>query len=64
MKIKSTIFILLLLGMNQGLTHFFSLTFAFDKDRNAYLVHPAHKEFGKSLGTDVEKVMVFDFWVK
>ena len=51
-------------GMNQGLTHCFILTFTSDKDRDAYLVHPAHKEFGKSLGTDVEKVMVFDFWVK
>lgn len=51
-------------GMNQGLTHCFILTFNSDKDRDAYLVHPAHKEFGKSLGTDVEKVTVFDFWVK
>jgi len=51
-------------GMNQGLTHCFLLTFTSDKDRDAYLVHPAHKEFGKSLGTDVEKVTVFDFWVK
>lgn len=51
-------------GMNQGLTHCFLLTFTSDKDRDAYLIHPAHKEFGKSLGTDVEKVTVFDFWVK
>jgi len=51
-------------GMNQGLTHCFLLTFTSDKDRDAYLVHPAHQEFGKSLGTDVEKVTVFDFWVK
>ena len=51
-------------GMNQGLTHCFILTFNSDKDRDAYLIHPAHKEFGKSLGTDVEKVTVFDFWVK
>ncbi len=50
--------------MNQGLTHCFILTFASDKDRDAYLVHPAHKAFGKSLGTDVEKVTVVDFWVK
>ena len=51
-------------GLNQGLTHCFILTFNSDKDRDAYLIHPAHKEFGKSLGTDVEKVTVFDFWVK
>ena len=51
-------------GLNQGLTHCFILTFTSDKDRDAYLVHPAHKEFGKSLGSDVEKVTVVDFWVK
>lgn len=51
-------------GLNQGLTHCFILTFTSDKDRDAYLVHPAHKEFGKSLKTDVEKVTVVDFWVK
>ena len=51
-------------GMNQGLTHCFILTFTSDKDRDAYLIHPAHKEFGKSLGSDVEKVTVFDFWTK
>ncbi len=51
-------------GLNQGLTHCFVLTFTSDKDRDAYLVHPAHKEFGKSLGTDIEKVTVLDFWVK
>jgi hypothetical protein len=51
-------------GLNQGLTHCFILTFTSDKDRDAYLVHPAHKEFGKSLGSNVEKVTVFDFWAK
>jgi len=51
-------------GLNQGLTHCFILTFISDKDRDAYLVHPAHKAFGKSLGSDVEKVTVVDFWVK
>ncbi len=51
-------------GLNQGLTHCFILTFTSNEDRDAYLVHPAHKEFGKSLGSDVEKVTVVDFWVK
>lgn len=51
-------------GLNQGLTHCFILTFTSEKDRNDYLVHPAHKEFGKSLGSDVEKVTVVDFWAK
>ncbi len=51
-------------GLNQGLTHCFILTFTSNEDRDAYLVHPAHKEFGKSLGSDVDKVTVVDFWVK
>ena len=51
-------------GLNQGLTHCFILTFTSDKDRDAYLIHPAHKAFGASLGKDLEKVTVLDFWVK
>ena len=50
--------------LNQGLTHWFILTFISDKNRDTYLVHQAHKDFGKSLGSDVEKVTVVDFWVK
>jgi hypothetical protein len=50
--------------LNQGLTHCFILTFTSEKDRDAYLVHPAHKAFGSSLGSNVEKVTVVDFWVK
>jgi len=51
-------------GLNQGLTHCFILTFTSEKDRDAYLVNPAHKEFGKILGPFLEKVIVVDFWVK
>jgi hypothetical protein len=51
-------------GLNQGLTHCFILTFTSDKDRNDYIVHPAHKEFGKILGPYLDKVTVVDFWVK
>ena len=51
-------------GMNQGLTHCFILTFTSDKDRDAYLIHQAHKDFGKLLGPYLDKVTVFDFWVK
>jgi len=51
-------------GLNQGLTHCFILTFTSDKDRDQYLIHPAHKAFGASLGKDVEKVTVVDFWTK
>lgn len=51
-------------GLNQGLTHCFLLTFTSDKDRDAYLIHPAHKEFGKILGPYLDKVTVLDFWEK
>lgn len=37
-------------GLQQGLTHCFFLTFHSEADRDAYLVHPAHKAFGKVLG--------------
>jgi hypothetical protein len=48
--------------LNQGYTHCFFLTFASDKDRDAYLVHPAHKEFGNIIGSSLDKVLVVDFW--
>lgn len=49
---------------NKGFSHCFVLTFASDKDRDAYLVHPDHKAFGKVLGPVVADVMVIDFWSK
>jgi len=49
---------------NKGFTHCFVLTFTSDKDRDAYLVHPDHKAFGKVLGPVVADVMVIDFWAK
>ena len=51
-------------NLSQGYTHCFFLTFASDKDRDAYLVHPAHKEFGKLLGPFLDKVTVVDFWAQ
>lgn len=47
---------------DKGFTHAFVLTFASDKDRDDYLVHPAHKEFGAKLGPVLEDVFVVDFW--
>lgn len=47
---------------NKGYTHAFVLTFNSDKDRDAYLVHPEHKAFGKVLGPVMEDVLVIDFW--
>jgi hypothetical protein len=48
-------------NLNQGFTHCFLLTFDNARDRDAYLVHPAHKEFGKLLGPYLDKVTVVDF---
>ncbi|MFD2572625.1 Dabb family protein [Spirosoma soli] len=47
--------------LNKGLTHAFILTFDSEKDRDAYLPHPAHKEFGKTLGSSLDDVTVVDF---
>jgi len=47
---------------NKGYTHAFILTFGSDKDRDAYLVHPAHKSFGGVLGPVLGEVLVIDFW--
>ena len=51
-------------NLNQGYTHCFFLTFASDKDRDSYLVHPAHKEFGKILSPCLDRVTVVDFWAQ
>lgn len=51
-------------GKNKGCTHAFILTFHSEKDRNDYLVHPAHKEFGKLAGPFFADVFVFDFWAQ
>jgi hypothetical protein len=46
---------------NKGFTHCFVVTFANEKDRDAYLPHPEHKAFGKVLGPVVADVFVIDF---
>jgi Stress responsive A/B Barrel Domain len=51
-------------NLAQGYTHCFLLTFSSDKDRDAYLVDPAHKEFGNLLKPYLEKVLVVDFWAR
>ena len=48
--------------LNDGLTHCFTVTFAKEKDRNDYLVFPAHKDFVKILGPYLEKALVVDYW--
>ncbi|GAB4037086.1 Dabb family protein [Spirosoma jeollabukense] len=44
-----------------GLTHGFVLTFDSEKDRDAYLPHPAHKEFGTIVGPWIADLTVLDF---
>ena len=48
----------------KGFTHCFILGFKSEKDRNAYLIHPEHKNFGKLLGPVMDDVFVIDFWTK
>ena len=49
-------------GLNQGLTHCFLADFHSEADRDAYLIHPAHKKFGSLLGPFLDKVTVVDYW--
>ena len=49
-------------GKSQGMTHCFLVTFKSEADRDAYLPHPAHREFVATVGPHVDKVCVFDFW--
>jgi len=50
--------------LNNGLTHCFLLTFSSEKDRDDYLVHPAHVAFTKLMPGLLEKVTVVDYWAK
>jgi hypothetical protein len=47
---------------NKGCTHGFILTFKSEVDRDTYIDHPAHKEFGKLVGPVLDDVFVIDFW--
>jgi lysophospholipase L1-like esterase len=51
-------------GLSQGYTHAFVLTYANARDRDAYLVHPAHKKFVELALPKVDGVMVVDFWAR
>lgn len=48
-------------GLNKGFTHCFIVTFANVKGRDAYLPHPAHQEFVKTLDGLIADVFVIDF---
>ncbi len=51
-------------GIARGYTHCFFLTFLSEADRDAYLPHPAHKEFGAILRPHAESVLVIDYWTQ
>ena len=49
-------------GLNDGFTHCFLVTFKNEKDREAYLPHPAHNAFVELLKPHLDKAMVIDYW--
>lgn len=51
-------------GKSEGFTHVFVVTFKNEKDRDAYLVHPAHKAYVDVVKDRRDKVIVFDYWTK
>jgi hypothetical protein len=51
-------------NLNNGLTHCFLLNFNSEADRNAYLIHPAHKQFGAGLVPKPDQITVLDYWVE
>ena len=49
-------------NISQGYTHCFLVTFLSEVDRDIYLPHPAHQEFGAILQPHLEKALVVDYW--
>ena len=48
--------------LNKGFKHCYLITFNSEKDRDVYLVHPAHKKFVELVGPVLEDVFVVDYW--
>ena len=51
-------------NLAQGFTHCFLVSFRSAADRDAYLPHPAHRDFVNLLRPHLEKVLVFDYWAR
>ena len=51
-------------GLSKGFTHCFFVTFADAAGRDAYLPHPAHKEFVDLVKPHLEDVCVVDYWTR
>jgi hypothetical protein len=49
---------------DKGFTHMFVLTYKSEKDRDNYLVHPAHQDFVKLVGPVLDDVFVIDYWAR
>jgi hypothetical protein len=49
-------------GLAHGFEEGFLVTFLSEADREAYLPHPAHKEFVAFLSDFVREALVFDYW--
>lgn len=49
-------------GLAKGFTHCYFVTFHSEADRDAYLPHPAHKQFVELIGGKLEEPFVFDYW--
>ena len=49
-------------GKQRGHTHAFVMSFSSEKDRDDYLIHPTHQEFGKLVDPALETVTVIDYW--
>ena len=47
--------------MSKGFTHCWIVGFKNEKDRDAYLIHPAHKAFVELLMPQLEEALVVDF---
>ncbi len=46
----------------QGYTHCFLVTFLSEKDRDTYLVHPAHQAFVSLVTPHLANALVVDYW--
>jgi hypothetical protein len=51
-------------NLQQGFTHCCIFTFLSESDRDIYLNHPAHTEFGSRLKPYLDKLLVLDYWTK
>jgi len=51
-------------GLADGFTHCFVVTFKDAKARDAYLPHPAHKDYVALLSPKLEKVLVIDYFAR